>query len=49
MTNREFADNDKNFQKACEEATRKFGRNIYPTARQAFKYRMKRGLAYKCR
>jgi len=40
-TNKAFAKEDTTFQAACEQA------GVQPTARQASKYRMKRGAAYK--
>lgn len=41
VTNRQFSKTDKNFLSACEKA------GVEPTARQASKYRNKKGLAYK--
>jgi len=43
VSNREFAESNKNFISACEKA------GIKPTQRQASKYRRKVGLAYKNR
>jgi len=40
-TNKEFASKNEEFQKACEKV------NIKPTTRQASKWRMKKGLAWK--
>lgn len=40
VNNRAFA-SDPNFKKACEKA------NVSPTKRQASKFRMKKGVAYK--
>jgi hypothetical protein len=40
-SNKNFAENDKKFRSACTKA------NINPTARQASKYRNKKGIAYK--
>ena len=53
MTNKEFAEQNKEFRKACVVASSieaKKGRkadSIMPTTRQASKYRNKKGLAYK--
>lgn len=41
VTNHEFAARDEQFKAACGKA------NVKPTARQASKYRMKMGSAYK--
>jgi hypothetical protein len=41
MTNKEFAETNKAFQKACENA------GVKPTPRQASKYRNKKGKAWK--
>ena len=43
VTNAEFASNDTGFQDACEKA------GIKPTARQASKWRRKKGKAYKAK
>jgi hypothetical protein len=41
VTNREFAEKDKEFRNLCENS------GVKPTTRQASKFRNKRGLAYK--
>ena len=41
MTNKEFADKNKEFRDACARA------GVEPTRRQASKWRMKKGLAWK--
>jgi hypothetical protein len=43
MTNKEFAKSDQKFIDDCQKA------NVEPTARQASKYRMKKGKAYAVR
>ena len=41
MTNKEFAEKDKEFKRACDYV------HVNPTKRQASKYRNKKGTAYK--
>jgi len=41
MTNLKFSETDEEFRRACEEA------NVKPTARQASKWRMKKGIVWK--
>jgi len=48
MTNAEFAKTDKNFLEACEKVTllNRY-ENFKPSARQASKWRMHKGIAWK--
>jgi len=46
MTNLEYSQSNKLFQKACEVASEKLGNEIKPTQRQASKYRNKSGSAF---
>ena len=43
MTNKQFAEQDKPFIQACEQA------EVQPTKRQASKWRNKKGKAYACK
>jgi len=51
MTNRSFAENNEEFRKACTKVPWKDkdgnSTTLPPTARQASKWRMKKGLAWK--
>ena len=46
LTNREFSEQDQFFKECCKRASKRLGKEVVPTQRQAGKFRNKRELAY---